>query len=124
LLGDTVFGKGFKYFYRRFLISCLGWGQKGKILKIKNLKQTCRTFPSQWEASTIENRPVLIHYRHGYLSILVGPMNGSMDDAVMGEEVYGAQLGGENDGEMTWEEVGPIVDALPEMSGATSPPQI
>jgi len=89
---------------------------KGKTLKIKNLMQTCRVSPSQWEASTTENRPIYIHYRWGYLRILVGPMDGSINDAIMGEEVYGAQLGSEYDGQIDWETVGPIVEALPEMS--------
>jgi hypothetical protein len=90
-----------------------------KTMKIKNLIQTCRVSPSQWEASTTDNRPIYIRYRWGYLSINVGPIDGSIDDAIMGEEVYGAQLGGELDGEIDWEKVGPIVDTLPEISGST-----
>jgi len=43
-------------------------------------------------------------------------MDGSINDAIMGEEVYGAQLGSEYDGQIDWETVGPIVEALPEMS--------
>ncbi len=79
---------------------------------------TCRASPSQWKAVTTENRPIHIHYRWGYLSILVGPIDGSIDDAIMGEEVFGEQLGGKYDGEIAWEIVGIIVDALPEMSGS------
>jgi hypothetical protein len=84
-------------------------------MELINLRQTGRVSPSQWEARTIDHRPVYIRYRWGYLSINVGPMDGSIDDALTIEELYGAQLGGKYDGEIAWEKVKPIVDALPEL---------
>jgi len=87
-------------------------------VKIKDLIQTCSACPSQWEARTeTDNRPVYIRFRWGYLSIRVGEPGKAIEDAVQGREIYGAELGKDEwNGVIGWEEVAPIIDALPEMS--------
>ena len=82
-------------------------------MEVKDLKQTCSACPSQWEFRTFENRPVYVRFRWGYLSIRLGPPNGDIDSAVGGQEIYGEQLGGGLDGVIGWDEVGKIVERLP-----------
>lgn len=51
------------------------------------LEQTCDIAPAQWEGRTADDRPVYIRGRHRVLSVRIGPMRGSIDDAVRGEEI-------------------------------------
>lgn len=86
-------------------------------MRIKDLVKTCEASPSQWEAYTENGRPVYIRYRWGHLSIRLGLIGGSITDAVAGKEIFGAQLADDLHGVIEWDEVGPIVAALPEMGG-------
>ncbi len=74
-------------------------------MEIRDLVQTCGACPSQWEARTIENRPVYVRYRWGYLSVRVGEPDESVDGAVGGYEVYGEQVGDGYDGSIYWSDV-------------------
>ena len=51
------------------------------------LEQTCEFTPAQWEGRTADDRPVYIRGRHEVLSVRMGPIRGSIDDAVRGEEI-------------------------------------
>jgi hypothetical protein len=62
------------------------------MIKIKEITKTCGACPAQWEGTTIENEPVYIRYRWGYLSIRIGPKNGDIQDAVEGKEIFGKQV--------------------------------
>lgn len=81
-------------------------------MKIKNLVQTCGACPSQWEASTEDNRPIYIRYRWGYLEIHIGKPGDDVHEVAATEEVYGAQLGDSYHGVISWQEIEPIVEAL------------
>lgn len=75
-------------------------------LIITEVTQTCGACPSQWEGKLEDSRTFYVRYRWGYLSVCVSPgPTDSMDEAVRGEEVYGAQLGREFDGCLDWDEV-------------------
>jgi len=75
-------------------------------MKLKGLTQTCGACPSQWEARTInDDRPVYIRYRHGRLSIRVGPPGGDTASALSWIEIYHEYIGGELDGSIEWSEV-------------------
>ena len=41
-------------------------------MQVKELRRTCHSFPSQWEAKTVDGKFVYIRYRSGYLSVGVG----------------------------------------------------
>ena len=73
--------------------------------KIKQLRQTCRACPSQWEGILDNGLPIYIRYRWGYLSARVGVGNGDEFDAVKGEELAGEQIGDQYDGLMSAEEL-------------------
>lgn len=78
----------------------------GEILIIDHLVQTCSACPSQWEARTDrDNRPVYIRYRHGWLSVSLGPPNGTDWDAVGGELWFDDKIGEEFDGVIEFDEV-------------------
>lgn len=72
---------------------------------ITDVVQTCTACPSQWEARTADGRPVYIRYRHGYLSVRVGPVGGDVWSAVRAEEWFGDQLVDEDDGWISLDEV-------------------
>ena len=70
-------------------------------MKIKQLKQTCSAFPSQWEARTEDDKYVYIRYRGGYLSMGVG---GTEDEAIR-KDVVGIEVGHSFAGEMSTEDM-------------------
>ena len=67
-------------------------------IKVASLVRTCESCPSQWEGMTVNNRPIYIRYRWGYLSVRIGKEGGSVDDAVGADEVFGKQIGSEYSG--------------------------
>jgi hypothetical protein len=69
------------------------------MIKIKNLKQTCYACPSQWEAETVDSKPVYIRYRWGYLSFRIGQTGQELVSEY--EEVFGIQFGDGLDGFLT-----------------------
>ncbi len=81
-------------------------------MKLKNVKCTCGACPSQWEATTEDNKPVYIRYRWGYLSIREGEIGGDVWSAVDGNEIYGSQLGEDLDGVISWDKVNSIVEGI------------
>lgn len=75
-------------------------------LRVKELTQTCSACPSQWEGTLDDGRMVYVRYRWGYLSVRVSP--GEADDvmdAVGGEEVFGAEIGDELAGVLTYQQL-------------------
>jgi hypothetical protein len=53
--------------------------------------------PSQWEARTPDDRPVYIRFRHGGLSVNVGPVGGTISDALDTECIYDEQVSDDHD---------------------------
>jgi len=74
--------------------------------KIKKIKQTCSACPSQWEAETVDGYQIYIRYRWGYLSVRISnePSN-DISAGVLGNEIFGKQIGGRLDGVMSYEEL-------------------
>ena len=58
------------------------------MIKIKELKQTCLCFPSQWEGSLETGESIYIRYRWGRLSVRTSfqPSN-DIIDAINGNEI-------------------------------------
>lgn len=82
-------------------------------MKLKGLIQTCDACPSQWDARTTgDDRPVYIRYRHGRLSVRVGPPGGDTDSALSWIEIYHEYIGGELDGSIEWKEVKKRTDRI------------
>lgn len=76
------------------------------MFKVKEIMQTCRACPSQWEGYTEDNRQIYVRYRWGYLSVRVGPENDHEEfAAVRGNEIFGQQLGGEYAGILCYDEL-------------------
>ena len=72
-------------------------------LIIKTCEQTCKWVPSQWEGFTTDGRPVYARYRHGHLSVRVGRVGQTIDDAIRsGREIVGLAIGDDPDGFMTY----------------------
>lgn len=51
-------------------------------LVITDLKMVMEFLPTQWHARTLDGRPVYIRYKYGQLSVNIGPIGGTIDDAV------------------------------------------
>jgi hypothetical protein len=54
---------------------------------VVRLEQTCQFSPTQWEGRTVDDRPVYIRGRNGFLSVRIGPAGGGILDAVRGREI-------------------------------------
>jgi hypothetical protein len=54
---------------------------------VARLEQTCEFIPAQWEGRTTDDRPLYIRAKHGVVSARIGPMGGTISDAVRGEEL-------------------------------------
>ena len=65
-------------------------------IKVEVVNQTCSACPSQWDALTDRGSEIYVRYRWGYLEVSWG---------VMGETIYGEQMGDEFDGFITYEEL-------------------
>jgi hypothetical protein len=74
-------------------------------MRIATIEQTCSRSPSQWEGRLVDGEPVHIRYRWGRLSVNIGPVGGTIDDALSTERWYDQKVGSDLDGEMDIEEV-------------------
>lgn len=73
------------------------------MIKIKELTQTCYACPSQWEGKTVDDRPIYVRYRWGYLSFMVGKKE---DKSILDyKEIYGEQIGNNIDGVLSEEDM-------------------
>ena len=66
---------------------------------IKEIEHSCYACPSQWEGILVDGRMFYIRYRCGFLSFKVSST--PTDDvyaAVVGENIYGEQIGEDLDG--------------------------
>ena len=68
---------------------------------IVELTQTCSAAPSQWDARLDDGRVVYIRYRHGELTVQIGPEYASVMDVVGMEHWFQEDAGDKN---------GPIID--------------
>jgi hypothetical protein len=75
------------------------------VLKIIRITKTCIASPTQWEGVDAEQRHIYIRYRHGFLGVYLGSVNGDADSAVFGEEVFGQQIGKKYDGVLEYEQL-------------------
>lgn len=75
------------------------------MLRIHSLKQTCIAAPSQWEARSVDGRPVYIRYRQGELTVRVGPIGGTIADAIGSAPVIDMDAGERLGSFLDWEEV-------------------
>src|SRR5277367_4739632 len=66
-------------------------------LVITRLEMVTGYLPMQWRARTLDGRSVYIRYKHGMLSVNVGPVGGSIDDAVSTPDWYSEQVAGDHD---------------------------
>ncbi len=83
-------------------------------MKLTQLKQTASFCPSQWEAITQGSHyPIYIRYRHGRLTVQIGKLGKRIGSAVRGAVIHESRHGDEYDGVISWDQVKPIIDALP-----------
>lgn len=75
------------------------------MIRINALRQTCSKSPALWEARTIDDHPVYIRYRHGELRVHVGPVGGSIDDAIDAKPVFDEDVGKVHGCMLDWSEV-------------------
>jgi hypothetical protein len=65
---------------------------------VKHIEKTCNACPSQWEGRAVDNRPIYIRYRWGWLSVHLGRIGHSINDAVRSRPWYDTRLGDSLDG--------------------------
>jgi len=65
-------------------------------INVEVVNQTCSACPSQWDALTDGGDELYVRYRWGYLEVSWG---------VMGEKIYGENLGDNLDGFLTYEQL-------------------
>lgn len=70
-------------------------------MKIKHLKCTCESCPTQWEGTTEDGEAIYIRYRWGQLTI-----------DVSSETIYSKQIGDGFDGLISLENVMKIIEGL------------
>ncbi len=82
-------------------------------MKIINLVQTSVACPSQWEGGLEDGRTIYIRYQHGGLSVSVShEPTDSINDAVMGENIYRKTISDDLDGFIEWEEVSQLTGLI------------
>ena len=87
-------------------LSRSGQTRRRRAVMVKACEQTCRWVPAQWEGVTTDKRPIYARYRHGYLSVRVGKVGRTIEDAVRsGREIVGRVIGDDLDGFMTYQEL-------------------
>ena len=74
-------------------------------MRIVELTQTCSAAPSQWDARLDDGRVVYIRYRHGALSVCVGPENATVMDVVGMTPWFDAEAGDKHGAIIDIEEV-------------------
>jgi hypothetical protein len=77
------------------------------MIVVTQLTRTCDACPAQWEGLVSDGRHVYVRYRWGYLSVRVSEDVNPTDRfaAVDGPEVFGAELGDEFHGYLSFEEL-------------------
>jgi hypothetical protein len=75
------------------------------MLTVQTITKTCEAAPAQWEGRTTDDRPIYVRYRYGFLSVQLGPPGGDLASAIRTEAFLGAQLGGELDGVLSYDEL-------------------
>ena len=75
------------------------------MIKIASLEQTSFRSPAQWEGRLVSGEPIYIRYRWGCLSVNIGPVDGTIDDALSTDDWFHKKIGSDLDGEITLEEV-------------------
>ena len=75
------------------------------MLRIHSLRQTTMTTPSQWEAISDDGRPVYVRYRHSERTVRVGPIGGSISEAIAATPVIDMSTGEKGSSMLSWEEV-------------------
>ena len=73
-------------------------------LVITDLKLYTEFLPTQWHARTLDGRPVYIRYRSGRLSVNVGLVGGTIDDALDTPYMFIEHIEGDRD-EISFEAV-------------------
>ena len=87
-------------------LSRSGQTRRRRPVMVKACEQTCKWVPAQWEGFTTDGCPIYVRYRHGYLSVRVGWVGQTSDDAVRsGREIVGLVIGDELDGFMTYQDL-------------------
>jgi len=73
-------------------------------LTIRDVELKTEYLPAQWYARTLDDRPVYIRFKYGRLSVNVGPVGGSIDEAVRSPRWYDAIVADDHD-DLTFDEV-------------------
>lgn len=88
-------------------------------LRVVSLVQTCPACPAQWSAVTDDGHYLYIRYRHGWLAVSLGDTWERAVSCADRQLVYGHQIGGEWDGELTEAELYRATSAVIDWSGLT-----
>jgi hypothetical protein len=72
---------------------------------IRHLEKVTDVCPSQWYARTLDNRAVYIRFKHGQLSVNVGPVGGSISDAIATLYWYIEQVASDHEDSIEIEDV-------------------
>lgn len=80
---------------------------RDKLVRVKTVYQTCDWCPAQWEGRTDDGRPVYARFRHGWLSVRVGKIGGTIAQAVRSDRLVVDRrgIGHPYDGFMTYSEL-------------------
>ena len=69
---------------------------------LENIKQTCSACPSQWEAKTVNGRPVYIRYRSGWLTVQMGEVGDEVITVAKKDPLLKIKLGDNLDGHIVF----------------------
>lgn len=75
------------------------------MLTLDHVRRTSWAAVSQFEGRTADGRPVHVHYKWGELAVRVGPVGGSMDDALDATPIARIEHGDEHEFDIAWPEI-------------------
>lgn len=75
---------------------------------LATLQRTTSLFPTQFEGTTADGRPVYIRCKHGELSVRVGPAGGLIDDAIGAAPAISLEFADDDRSELDWIEIEPL----------------
>lgn len=80
--------------------------KKSRSVTVETITLTCPWVPAQWEGYTADKRPMYVRYRWGQLSIRLGPVGGTILDAVRSKsEIVNRSIGDPLDGVMSYQQL-------------------
>jgi ribosomal protein S18 acetylase RimI-like enzyme len=78
------------------------------MLTLATLRRTTNLFPTQYEGTSADGRPVYIRCKHGELTVRAGRAGGSINDAIGADPAVRLHFADDDRSELDWIEIEPL----------------